>query len=255
MTGEIAVIETGLYMPSPGEAKAAMDALQEMMQVILVKDDYATIAGKEHRKRTAYAKLRRVFAVTVTVIKECWEDLGDGEFGCLVSVRATFPDGRYEDGDGYCDSIEMRRGRIDPSRHNVRAKAHTRAKNRATADLLGTGDVSAEEMAPGSSVSRQRGASPRQRQPQPQQSGNGDKWLVDWGAFSNRAMSEILTIDSELYYGHQKHVVATLQQELGDPEAIFWKDGTALAVPEGHTAESLYAILVEHAKGKENPAE
>ncbi len=250
MTGEIAVIETGLYMPSPGEAKAAMDALQEVMKAILVDDDYATIAGKKHRKRTAFTKLRRAFSVTITVMDEAWEDLGDGEFGCLVSVRASFPDGRYEDGDGYCDSTEMKRGRIDPSRHNVRAKAHTRAKNRATADLLGTGDVSAEEMAPGSSnAPRRRGPSPRQ-QPRQQQN-NGDVWKEDWGAFATRAMQNIPGPDGSPYYNHQKHVLSTLRQELGDEDLVFWKDGTALAVPEGKTAESLYALLEKHAKDKE----
>jgi len=134
-----------LYIPSPGEAKATMDALQEAMQALLTEEDYATIAGKKSRKRTAFTKLRRAFSISVDLIDGAWDDLGDDEFGFSATVRASFPDGRSEIGDGYCDSIEMSGGNIAASRHNVRAKAVTRAKNRATADLLGTGEVSAEE--------------------------------------------------------------------------------------------------------------
>lgn len=168
MTQEIVTIETGLYMPSPGEAKRAMEALQAVMHAVLDESDYAIIRGKKWRKRTAFAKLRRAFSITVALQEEAWEDLLDGDFGCRVSIRAAFPNGRYEDGDGYCDSVEMRQGNIAPSRHNVRAKAYTRAKNRATADLLGTGEVSAEELPPEQPRKEQKpGAGARVKKKQP----------------------------------------------------------------------------------------
>ena len=49
------------------------------------------------------------------------------------------------DGDGSCFSSE-KRGRGQATVHNVRAHAHTRAFNRAVANLVGFGEVSAEEM-------------------------------------------------------------------------------------------------------------
>lgn len=146
---DLALVEQpsrSIVIPPPAEAREIMRNLQEVMQAVLEDSDYAVIQGKKWRKRSGFTKLRRVFSVSIAALDEQWEELPDGEFGCSVSVRASFPDGRYEDGDGYCDSIEMKRGRIACTRHNVRAKARTRAKNRATADLLGTGEVSAEEL-------------------------------------------------------------------------------------------------------------
>jgi len=137
-----------MYDIEPALARQTMGNLQDIMQAVLEDADYANIKGKKARKRSGFAKLRRVFAISVETLEAEWENLGDGDFGYRVLVRASFPDGRYEDGDGYCDSIEMASGNIAPSRHNVRAKALTRAKNRATADLLGTGEVSAEEYGP-----------------------------------------------------------------------------------------------------------
>ena len=147
--------ETGLavrptYDIAPAAAQETMDNLQAIMQAVLDDSDYASIKGRKARKRSGFAKLRRVFHISTETVDEGWESLGDGDFGYRVLVRASFPDGRHEDGDGYCDSIEMQTGNIAPSRHNVRAKALTRAKNRATADLLGTGEVSAEEYGPDS---------------------------------------------------------------------------------------------------------
>ncbi len=152
---QIVLQQDETILPSPQAARQAMITLQRIMQEVLEESDYAVIQGRRWRKRSAFAKLRRVFGITVTILHEGWEELPDGEFGYRVTVRAEFPDGRYEDGDGYCDSTELKRGGIAPTRHNVRAKAITRAKNRATADLLGTGEVSAEELAPEVEMPRQ----------------------------------------------------------------------------------------------------
>jgi hypothetical protein len=62
------------------------------------------------------------------------------------------PNGQFGDGDGYCLADEVRfksrRGR-QKVENDLRSTATTRAKNRATADLVGMGEVSAEEIAPG----------------------------------------------------------------------------------------------------------
>jgi hypothetical protein len=69
-----------------------------------------------------------------------------------VWVRAVAPNGQLGDGDGYSSPDEVpfqsRRGR-QKLENDLRSTATTRAKNRATADLVGMGEVSAEELVPG----------------------------------------------------------------------------------------------------------
>jgi hypothetical protein len=68
-----------------------------------------------------------------------------------VWIRAVAPNGQFGDGDGYCSADEGRfrgwKGR-QKLENDLRATATTRAKNRAIADLVGMGEVSAEEIAP-----------------------------------------------------------------------------------------------------------
>jgi hypothetical protein len=159
-----------IFVPDVGKALEAWKAYQNLVKSLLDENDYTTIRGKKHRKRSGWTKLRRAFNITTTVIDHAWEDLGDGDFGFYVTVRTMFPDGRCEDGDGYCDSIEMANGNIQPTRHNIRSKAITRAKNRATADLIGSGEVSAEEF-----IDEQPKRQPtRKAKPQPRKTSNGN---------------------------------------------------------------------------------
>lgn len=145
MEEETRMITPSIFVPNPDEALEAWNQYQIICEKLLNDSDYVAIRGKKHRKRTGWAKLRRAFNITTEIINASWEALSEDDFGYNVTIRATFSDGRYEDGDGYCDSGEMRNSNILPTRHNVRSKAITRAKNRATADLIGSGEVSAEE--------------------------------------------------------------------------------------------------------------
>jgi len=60
------------------------------------------------------------------------------------TVKAIAPDGQYTFGIGSCDSKEIPDERR--REHDTESKAHTRAKNRAISDLIGFGQVSAEEV-------------------------------------------------------------------------------------------------------------
>ena len=60
-----------------------------------------------------------------------------------ATVRVTAPNGRFSEATASCASNERK---FSHPEHDVRATAHTRAKNRAIADLIGGGEVSAEEM-------------------------------------------------------------------------------------------------------------
>ncbi len=115
-------------------------------KLLLNEDDYAIIRGRKHRKRSGWAKLRKAFTINTEIIREARIEIGD-DWGYLITVRASHPSGRFEEADGAIMASELVEGNIEPTVHNVRAKALTRAKNRASSDVLGAGVVSAEEAA------------------------------------------------------------------------------------------------------------
>lgn len=143
MSNELVTIDAAMPI-NVDAAVARWDAYQSLCKRILTEDDYATISGKKARKRSGWRKLARFMGVSIEIIsEERWER--EGTFGYTFTVRANTKDGQHQDGDGLCDSTEFT-GRITCTEHNVRSKALTRAKNRATADLIGGGEVSAEEL-------------------------------------------------------------------------------------------------------------
>lgn len=141
--------ESALMIPEAaldlGAALAMQQAYLRACQELLDDSDYAIIRGKKFRKRSGWAKLRRAFAVSCEVVSEQRIKLDDDWGHCFV-VRATLPGGRYEEADGTCMASEFQGQRIPATLANVRAKALTRAKSRATSDILGAGIVSAEEI-------------------------------------------------------------------------------------------------------------
>ena len=161
-------------------AVARWKAYQELCVKILTDDDYATISGKKARKRSGWRKLARFMGVSIEIIDETRWERGD-MFGYTFTVRASTRDGQYQDGDGLCDSTEFT-GRIQCSEHNVRSKALTRAKNRVTADLIGGGEVSAEELDNG-------GDKPQRKASQKKTNG---KWTMPKRPMTPQQLKEIL---------------------------------------------------------------
>lgn len=144
---ELTVVEhAGMVVRSGlGDMVAQHELYLETCQKLLNESDYATIGKTRYRKRTGWAKLRRAFDVSLRILTEEYVERGQ-VWGYVFTVEARLPNGRTETGDGACFSDEFQGNRITATHHNVRAKALTRAKNRATSDILGAGDVSAEEM-------------------------------------------------------------------------------------------------------------
>jgi len=104
--------------------------------------------GKIFRTKTNWRATSVAYHVTVTVERDERIVL-DGEpdnYMWIVTCRATAPNGRSVVGDGACSAAEKYRGRLRPTEHNVRSHAHTRAFNRAISNLVGFGEVSAEEI-------------------------------------------------------------------------------------------------------------
>lgn len=164
MSNELITVDVAMPI-NVDAAVARWDAYQSLCKRILTEDDYVTISGKKARKRSGWRKLARFMGVSIEIIgEERWER--EGVFGYTFTVRANTRDGQHQDGDGLCDSTEFT-GRIVCTEHNVRSKALTRAKNRATADLIGGGEVSAEELDNGEDKRR----APRRKQAQKKQGG------------------------------------------------------------------------------------
>jgi hypothetical protein len=162
------------------------DAFKEYLELQkrldkLMPDQIMTIKKQKFRKKGYWRMVKKWARLGVEIVKEERIETGD-DWGYLVTARVTTPDGQSEDGDGSCMASEKnvykkdwdawkRNGKQGPpppikdkdgrpiidevetaknaTVHNVRAHATTRAKNRAISDLVGFGEVSAEELPPG----------------------------------------------------------------------------------------------------------
>lgn len=148
-------------------------------------DQLMELSGKQFRKKGYWRAVNVAFGLTVRPIAEervvagLFED-GHENFGYNVTYEAIAPNGRSATGDGSCFAVEKapkfkcphpqnnnpkravhwppescpqydpnhmwRRLVPNASEHNVRSHAHTRAFNRAVSNLVGFGEVSAEEI-------------------------------------------------------------------------------------------------------------
>lgn len=121
------------------------EAYQIFTEKLLNENDYINIKGKSFKKKSAWRKYARAFNINTEVINQ---EISKNDKGIVTEanflVRATLPDGRYCDGWGNCSRREA--GQKQRPNHDIPATAMTRATNRAIADLIGAGEVTAEEM-------------------------------------------------------------------------------------------------------------
>lgn len=144
-----------VLMPMDTEAVIqGMAAYQAMLPKLLTDSDYQDDGhGGRFVKKSGWRKIARAFNLSVVRISDKVERDVNGEVLRAESTyRAMAPNGQTQDGDGYCAREESRfaseKGRAKLE-NDLRATATTRAKNRAISDLVGMGEVSAEEMQPG----------------------------------------------------------------------------------------------------------
>ena len=207
-------------------ALARWNYYQQLQRKVLTSEDYATIQGKKALKRSGFSKLRIVTGAASEVLEEQRIEQ-DGIVRYRFTVKVVTPDGRSEVGDGICDSAEMKGGNIKATEHNIRAKALTRAKNRATADLIGGGIVSAEELdddepqsKPHAVRGKPRRVEPPQEEPKPEPTkGNGEgEYANDWvGNDNRRAAFWAKTADMALNHNdvHEACGVETMKRFAG----------------------------------------
>lgn len=141
---------------SAGIVCVAGDITDAITQYIAVKDalDKALpdcimrIGNRSFRKKEYWRAVATAFNLDVQCITPGGDERkerGD-DWGFELTYRAIAPNGRSADGDGSCYASEKRGQQATV--HNVRAHAHTRAFNRSVSNLVGFGEVSADEINP-----------------------------------------------------------------------------------------------------------
>ena len=145
-------------VPNVDVAIEQWDAYQKLCKGLLNETDYQEIIVKEKdedgnyvrvkrhfKKKSAWQKLSRAFNVDTEIIDRDLERSKTGRIReAYYCVRATLPNGRSVESDALCSRSE--KGKDKVSDHTIMSTAKTRATNRAIAELIGAGEVSAEEM-------------------------------------------------------------------------------------------------------------
>ena len=144
---EIVVVEqdsAAISTVNVDQALQEWNAYQKITELMLDETDYQQIQGRAFKKKSAWRKYARAFNITTEIIDK---DIVKTDKGAVKEasfiVRATLPTGRYADGWGNCSRQE---GNKAHPNHDIPATAMTRATNRAIADLIGAGEVTAEEI-------------------------------------------------------------------------------------------------------------
>ena len=144
---EIVVVEDNSAAISTVNVEQALEewnAYQKITELMLDETDYQQIQGRAFKKKSAWRKYARAFNITTEIIDK---DIVKTDKGAVKEasfiVSATLPTGRYADGWGNCSRQE---GNKAHPNHDIPATAMTRATNRAIADLIGAGEVTAEEI-------------------------------------------------------------------------------------------------------------
>ena len=150
---------------SKDEAVANWNSYLDLKQAIITKDDKQKIGDKEFLKKSYWRKIKTFFNLSVYVVRENYRELPHGDFAFEFTHRAVAPNGAYAEGTGaYCsfekavwkpnlntwhsyDKWKKEWKTADGnSYHNTRSTAETRSFNRAVSNLVGGGEVSAEEI-------------------------------------------------------------------------------------------------------------
>jgi hypothetical protein len=151
--------EREVLMPlDPERVVEGMRQYQRLLRDLLEASDWQTEdkngqpLERPFLKKSGWRKIARAFNLSFERVHSRVErDEAGSAVRAEVWIRAVAPNGQFGDGDGYCSSDEgrfrSRRGR-QKLENDLRTTATTRAKNRATADLVGMGEVSAEEIEP-----------------------------------------------------------------------------------------------------------
>ncbi len=104
--------------------------------------------GHAHIKRSGWRKMARFFGLSCEILSR--EKIGtEKEYSWIYKVVAKHPGGATQHAEGVASSNDKfftKGGKVEAKEENVLLKAQTVAFNRAISDLLGGGEISAEEV-------------------------------------------------------------------------------------------------------------
>lgn len=165
----------GLARPVAGvdEVREAFEQYLTLRRTIVVESDITRIGKKEFVNKSGWRKLGTVMGTSSELrSRDYARDAQGRTVSAEVVVRAHAPNGRFMDGLGVCEIHERCCPRayeggvctdkrsyhthcepgcdgflhFSKPQHDLPATAYTRALNRASSDLFGFGEVSAEEI-------------------------------------------------------------------------------------------------------------
>jgi len=130
------------------QAIVAWGNYQELTKAILTKDDYQKIGEKAFKKKSAFRKYARFYGVSTEIVSKTFTRNDEGRIINAEFIVRAIMGGRHVDAWGSCGVEEQRfKGKVNmKSDHDIPATAETRATSRAISNIIGAGDVSAEEM-------------------------------------------------------------------------------------------------------------
>jgi hypothetical protein len=144
---------------SPKQAREELEAFQALKASLAQPGDFQEFIDKKSGAKHSFAKKRLVknlamaFRVSVQIVKTEVDQLPGNHIGVRIVARATRLSGAFAEASGACSTLEARfeksydKGVTGRNYHDCVSTAETRATNRAVLNLIGGGEVSAEEMA------------------------------------------------------------------------------------------------------------
>ena len=205
---------------SPERVLAAMKAFEWFKSNALTPSDYQPIAGHNYIKKSGWMKIALACNVSLEKREERIEDLESGVRVYHYTYRAIAPSGRFADAVGSASTDERE---FTHEVHDVRALAQTRACNRAISNLVGGGEVSAEEMV---GVEKKAEAKPVE----PEVTKPSEKIMIRF----TKDTPEIIGVDLKTHGPFKAEDIASLPRE--NAEALV-KQGLAKAIPSPEVVE------------------
>ncbi len=176
---ETALVE--VIAPNIAQAASAIKRFEQFKTDVLSPTDIVKIKDKQFLKKSAWRKLALALGLSDELVSvERTPPSGkdsEGSYSYRVMVRVFHaPTGRSSIGIAVAAFDEKKTWAH--AEHDLLALAHTRAKNRGISDLVGGGEVSAEEMIPETEESDEQSASQSEVAPTANTVADTRKWHV-----------------------------------------------------------------------------
>jgi len=152
--GKEVIMKPGTAMVQPAvsadDALVQFKAFREIKERCLAKDDIIAIAGNPYITKTGWRKIKTIFNLSEEILQSKRIVDQDGTVRWVYRVRAMASNGAHADAEMACSDKEDfswadRTHTKKKPESAIMAMAQTRAFNRAISDLVGGGEISAEE--------------------------------------------------------------------------------------------------------------